>query len=104
MKLKKKNLSCLVIAPASTSEIMSISVVQTCLALVDNLEEQGPLDLGASLLGTHSGNEQAKCDKFHSIPKSLIGRSKSEYIFGILTDGSFRPKELRAVEIHGCCQ
>lgn len=94
----------MVIAPASTSEIMSISVVQTCLALVDNLEEQGPLDLGASLLGTHSGNEQAKCDKFHSIPKSLIGRSKSEYIFGILTDGSFRPKELRAVEIDGCCQ
>ena len=83
---------------------MSICVVQTCLALVDNPEEQGPLDLGASLLRTHSGNERAKCNKFDSIHKPLIGRSQSEYIFGILTDCSFRPKELRAVEIDGCCQ
>ena len=53
--------------PASAAEATSISVVQACLGLADNPVGQGPLDSGASSLGTHSGKEQAKCDKPDSV-------------------------------------
>lgn len=61
-------------------EALSISVVQTRLRTVDNPEGEVPLDSGASLLGTHTGKERAKCDKLDSItfPVSLGGTSKSE--------------------------
>lgn len=46
-------LSCLVKAPVSATEAMSISVVQTFQGTVDSPERQGPMDSGASLLATH---------------------------------------------------